>query len=519
MAVSPSNLFASIDMGTNSFKMLIIQADPSSGKFLAVDRHKNPVCLGRDFSISNSISPESHCRALNCLKDFSQILKSNKISPSQTRCVATAAMREASNSVELLSAINESTGLEVSVLSGEEEARFIYQGMLQFLNLFNKRVLVIDIGGGSTEFVIGEKGAVIFGVSLKLGHVGLTQKLCNNGNKVSDVRDFVKLVIKESGLVEKVKKIGFEVVVGTSGTVRAVEKAVFYGYGRDLGCDYEDLFSNCKRDWKFSDGELKSVVESLCMEGESEKSRRDGFFKRRSEFIVAGAVLLDEIFGMLGVEEMEVSGYALAEGVIAETLGRVFQGYDLNANARWLSVVRLATRFSDKKRMKAATQCARIANVMFEGLRKWLLIADDQVKFSLCLDEKSLECLEAACLLHNIGLSVGKKGYHKQTYRIILNGNCLQGLSAEEVKLIALLTRHHRKKFPESEHSNMDDISEEIKKRFRILCVILRISVILPKNDSLNFQDMEFSHSHEGFKLGSHGPNCLFSRRGDREIS
>ncbi|XP_015570545.2 exopolyphosphatase isoform X1 [Ricinus communis] len=508
MTASSSNLFASIDMGTNSFKMLIIQADPSSGKFLTIDRHKNPLCLGRD--LSTSISPESHSRALSCLQEFNHILKSHNISPHQTRCVATAAMREANNSIDLCKAIFQSTGLEVVVLTGEEEASFIYLGMLQFLNFFDRRVLVIDIGGGSTEFVIGERGIVIFAVSLKLGHVGLTQKF----DKISDIKEFVKLVIKESGLVEKIKDFGFEVAVGTSGTIRSIEKAVFYGFGQNLGYDNEVLYSDCKRDWKFGDGELKCLVERFCNEGESEKSKRDEFFKRRSEFIIAGSVLLEEIFELLGIKEMEVSGYALGEGVIAEALARVFEGYDLNANARWRSVVRLATRFSEKKRIKSAAQCATIASEIFVGLRKWLEVADNQVKFNLSLDEKSLQCLEAACLLHNIGLCLGKKGHHKQTYRIIMNGNCLHGYSTEEVELIALLTRHHRKKFPESDHSTLVGISKESKRRFRILCIIIRISVILQKTNCLNFQDLEFLHSDEGFKLvfrETRGPTALFA--------
>ncbi|KDP23414.1 hypothetical protein JCGZ_23247 [Jatropha curcas] len=505
---SSSNLFASIDMGTNSFKMLIVQAD-RSGKFLTIDRHKNPVCLGRDSS--TSISIESHFRSLECLQQFSKILKYNNVSPHRTRCVATAALREADNAIEFQKAIHENTGLDVVVLSGEEEARFVYLGVLQFLPVFDKRVLVVDIGGGSTEFVIGEKGNAILRVSLKLGHVGLTQKFHTDGIN-SDMREFVRLVIKESGLVEAVKECGFEVVVGTSGTIRAIEKAVFYSYGEDLVAGNEILFRDCKRDWKFTRGELRCVVDRLCKEGEREKSRRDEFFKRRSEFILAGAVLLEEIFEVLGIDELEVSEYALGEGVIAETLTQVFEGYDLNANVRWHSVVRLATRFGDKSTIKSAARCSVIAKEVFEGLTKWVEIADNHDKIDTHLAEKDLECLQAACLLHNIGLFTGKKGYHKQTYRIITSGDYLQGYSDEEVKLIALLTRHHRKKFPKSDHSTIAEISEELKKRFRILCVIIRISVMLQENDCLDLQDMEFLCSDGGFKL-------MFREASDRTAS
>lgn len=360
--MTPSNnLFASIDMGTNSFKMLIIQTD-KTGKFLTIDRHKDPVCLGRDFS--SSISKESLIKAVTCLKRFNQVLKANKISPQQTICVATATVREANNVFDFKRSVHESIGFEVSVLSGEEEARFVYLGVLQFLPVFDKRVLVIDIGGGSTEFVIGEKGNVVLGVSLKLGHVGLTQKFGKDWN-LMEMREFVKLVIKESELVEKIKAFGgFEVVVGTSGTIRAIEKAVFNGYGKEYVEGNEVLPRDCKREWKFSRGELSGVVERVCREGEEEGVKREGFFKRRSEFIVAGSVLLEEIFEAVGIEEMEVSEYALGEGVIAETLSKSFEGYDLNENARWQSAVRLATRFSGKKGIKSAARCSSIAKVL-----------------------------------------------------------------------------------------------------------------------------------------------------------
>lgn len=252
------------------------------------------------------------------------------------------------------------------MLSGEEEARLVYLGVLQFLSVFGKSVLVIDIGGGSTEFVVGKEGKVSFGASLKLGHVSLTDKFVKNG-LVGQMREYVRLVIRESGVVEKIKECGFEMVVGCSGTVRAIEKAVFCGYAKSDVFENDNvvLFGECKRDWawRFTREELRGVVERICEGGEKEKVRRDGMFKSRSEFIVAGAVLLEEIFEVIGIEEMEVSGYALGEGVIAESLAKVYGNYDLNANARWRSVVWLATRFNSKKRMRAAAQCAGIAKV------------------------------------------------------------------------------------------------------------------------------------------------------------
>ncbi|CAA7037101.1 unnamed protein product [Microthlaspi erraticum] len=298
------------------------------------------------------------------------------------------------------------------------------------------------------------------------------------------MRDFIRHAIDESRLADKLKESdGFEVVVGSSGTIRAIENALFSGYGSDL-CQFN--LEGYKRDWRFGRRELSSVLEKLCGEGDEEQIRREGFFKRRSEFIVAGAVLLEEIFKALGIEEMEVSEYALAEGVIADSLA--FEGsYDLNANARWRSVMRLATRLNGFDRTV-------IFQEIFVGLRK---CSDLRV----ILDDKDLEYLEAACFLHNIGIITGKKGYHKQSYHIIKNGDHLHSYTAEEVELIALLTRYQRKKFPKLDRAPAKNFTVETRRKFIIMCLIIRLSVILQRSERLDLQQVEFLEPSESFKL------------------
>lgn len=501
VSANPTNLFASIDMGTNSFKLLTVQFNPSTGKFLHLHRLKEPVVLGRQ-AASAAAAVDSQLRAIEALKEFRNFLQNHEIH--RHRTVATAAVREAGNQAEFLRRVRDEVGFEVEVLSGEEEARLIYLGALQFLPIYEKTALVIDIGGGSTEFLLGQKGKVIFGTSVKLGHVNLTQKFVNH-NEILQMRSHIRSILRQCGIVEKIKHHGFEIAVGSSGTVQSIEKAIFSGFSRNVVSNDGALCGDLGRDWRFSREELRILVERLCGGGGEaiERARRDRFFKRRSEFIVAGAVLLDEIFAMLDIEEMEVSGYALGEGVVAEMLLQVCDNYDFNANARWGSVVRLATRFLGKKKMGTASQCANITKVIFEGLRKCDTLAEteNRVKLPVSLNDKDFEYLEAACMLHNIGLITGEKGYHKQSCNIIMNGNHLYGYSTEEVKLIALLARHHRKKFPKPNHGSLKEFSKEVKEKFKMLCAIIRVSIAVQKHRGLNIQGMEISRSSEGFKL------------------
>lgn len=208
---------------------------------------------------------------------------------------------------------------------------------------------------------MGFKGKVLFSKSLRLGHVTLTQEYSN----IMKMREHIRNELEASGLIEKVNEFKLDVVIGSSGTIKAIEKAVCKGYASKVDENVGVLEEFVKREWRFNRHELRCLVESLYddekeMEG---RVKRMEFFKRRAAFILAGTVLLDEIFERLGIEEIEVSGYALGEGVITDMLGQVFKGFDLNANARWRSVFRLASRFNNKKRMKAATMCAGIARV------------------------------------------------------------------------------------------------------------------------------------------------------------
>ncbi|KAI3810456.1 hypothetical protein L1987_20068 [Smallanthus sonchifolius] len=501
--VSPTNnhLFAAIDLGTNSFKLRIVRADPTTGRFLTIQRLKDPVVLVSNNS--TAISPSTQSRAIESLRKFQHIIHSLNIPPSHLRLVATSAIRESSNQSEFLQLIHQTLGYKIDVVSGYEEARLTYLGVLQFHPFYNHTVLTIDIGGGSTEFVVGFQGEVNLGVSLKLGHVTLTQRFIRN-NEIEAMREHIRAVVRESGLIENVLQHKIDIAVGSSGSIRMIEKAIFMGYSGDLVNEI-GLLEGYRRDWKFTREELKSLVEKLCEEesgGEEAGKVRNwkGFFKTRSVFIVAAVILLEEIFGLLGVEEMEVSGYALGEGVIAEKLAEVFDGFDLNANARWRSVLRLASRFNNKKRMTSAASCASISQEIFTGLRKWNKIDDQRNQVAL-LDEKDLEYLEAACLLHNTGLITGKKGYHKRSYHIIMNGEHLHGYNTEEVKLIALLVRHHRKKFLQLDHDSLREFTDEMKHKFRVLCIIIRLSAILKQYQSLSIQSMKLSHSQEGFKL------------------
>ncbi|GER49478.1 Guanosine-5'-triphosphate,3'-diphosphate pyrophosphatase [Striga asiatica] len=439
-----NDLFAAVDIGTNSFKLTVIRTDPSSGRFLTLNRLKEPVLLGLDTTTTtasaSTISAQSLVRAISAIRKFQHFLSSQRLPSPHLRLVATSAVREASNKSQFTTAVKDALGLHVDIISGTEEARLIYLGVLQFFPVFTSTVLTIDIGGGSSEFTVGFKGNVLFSKSLRLGHVTLTQQFSD----VAKMREHIQNELKTSGLVEKINGFNIDVVIGSSGTIKAIDKAVCRGYALKVEENIGPFEEHVRREWRFTRDELRCLVDRLCDEDREMvgKVKREEFFKRRAAFIIAGAVLLDEIFKILAIETMDVSGYALGEGVIAEMLGHSFEGFELNTNARWRSVFRLASRFNNKKRMKAATTCLAVAREIFGGLEKWKEFrygGSHEDGLLATLDDRNLEYLDAACLLHNIGLYAGKKGYHKQSYHLILNGDHLHGYSGEETKVWCFL--------------------------------------------------------------------------------
>ncbi|ONK64475.1 uncharacterized protein A4U43_C07F26460 [Asparagus officinalis] len=407
--------------------------------------------------------------------------------PLLVRAVATAsALRLRPQRAHLLSLARPHLNLNIEVLSGADEARLVYLGILHFLPVLHCRVLAVDIGGGSTEFVLRFQGQILFSASLNLGHVTLTESFAG---RFADLRSHVRTALQESGLAEKVRQLGFEIAVGSSGTVKSIEKAI-------SGLDF-------RRKWRFGREELRSLEERICRSFEMlgfEGVRRLGFSKRKSEFIA-----LREIFDALGIEEMDVSGYALGEGVVAEMMMKEKSRSDvevgLDLNERWSSVVRLAVRFDCRNWMKVAVQCVGIAKDIFDGIRGCGVMGEDQTRSLVFLEDKDYEYLEASILLHNIGRVNGKKGYDKLSYQIIKHGGHLEGYSSEEVELIAQLVRFHRKKFPKSENASIQKLPLEMKDKFRVLCSIIRLSLTIQRCQHRTSQGVEVVHTPQGFKL------------------
>lgn len=506
-ATGAEKMLAAVDMGTNTFHMIVVKVDPN-GRFRKVDSHKEYVRLGSGtLSTSGTIGIEAEQRALNAMRRFRQLAEFRHTE--MMRIVATSAVREAKNRGKFVKKIEEVAGVGVEVLSGKDEARLIYLGILQALPVYNKSVMTVDIGGGSTEFVLGYCGEVVYATSLKLGHIRLGESILRSKDgellvgQIEELKRQIRATFTNSDLVEKVREIGFEMAIGSSGTIDFIHQAIRKGHAVELGdgCESMPVSFQAFRDCEFTRVELNAIVKMLCtIKNQEECAKLLGFTEKSINSIASGAILLQEIFEILGIDKMTVSPYALREGVIADTLAKTCDEYRSDPNIRWSSVISLARRFNNKKRIQSDMHSAQLAKELLEGLQRCK--EDDQDCFSVAelpVDENYINLMEAAIMLHRIGMFVNHKGYHKHSYYLIKNNEHLHGYSPMEIEVIALLARYHRKKFPRYKHDCLSKLPQEVQKKVVALSAIIRIAVAFERSNFSAIQHVDVKYAKEKY--------------------
>ena len=306
---------AAIDMGTNSFHLIIVQVK-SDGSFKIIDREREVIRLGshkgKEFSL---ISEGEMEKALDVLKDFAKIAQFYK---AEVRAIATSAVREARNKEDFIDRVHNVTGITVEAVDGKTEAELIYLGVQHALDVYEKRILCIDIGGGSTEFLLGENGISDFTESIKIGAVRLSKMFFPDYN-LSDsgiemCGHYIQDKLNSNGNLHPHHR--FEMAVGSSGTIVAAASIIsFRRNGR---------FKKSMNGFSFSAEEVfnltsdvlkcKSPVDRLFIEGMEIK---------RADIIPAGLLILSEIFRTLKLKNMTVSENALREGIIIDTISKM----------------------------------------------------------------------------------------------------------------------------------------------------------------------------------------------------
>ena len=440
------DLLAAIDMGSNSFHMVVARL--VHGEIRTLEKMGEKVQLGAGLDAYNQLTEEAQQRALACLSRFAQRLQG--MPPEAVQIVGTNALRVARNAQEFISRAEEVLGYPVEVIAGREEARLIYLGVSHTLSDDSGRRLVIDIGGGSTEFIIGERFEPQELESLHMGCVSFRNRYFADG-KISR-RQMDRAVTHAQQELLNIRRhfrsVGWQSAVGSSGSIKAIASVL------------ESL--------KITNGTItleamSELRQRLVSMGKVEKLADLGVRADRQSIFPAGFAILMGAFQSLQIEEMTFAEGALREGLLYDIVGRI-----QHEDVRERTIAALQERYHVDQAHGRAVENTTIA--------AWDQVADAWA-IRTTHDE---EVLRWGCRLHEIGLTISHSQYHKHG-AYLLRYSDLPGFSQQFQLDLATLVRGHRRKFSPTIFEGLDP--EDIP-RLRYLCVLVRLGVLIqhPRN-------------------------------------
>ncbi|MBV9389873.1 MAG: Ppx/GppA family phosphatase [Chroococcidiopsidaceae cyanobacterium CP_BM_ER_R8_30] len=467
-AAEQDKILAAIDLGTNSLHMVVVRIEPTLPTFTIIAREKETVRLG-DRCSKGELKPEVMERAITTLQRFQEIARSLSAEASIV-AVATSAVREAPNGREFLQKIKHGLGLSVDLISGQEEARRIYLGVLSGMEFNNQPHIIIDIGGGSTELILGDGHEPRSLSSTKVGAVRLTAEYTTT-DPISPA-EFHYLEAYVRGMLERpvedlqahLQSDEIPKLVGTSGTIESIATI--------LAREKLGLVPSPLSGYQVSLKDLRELVNRLRKLNNSERAAIPGMSDRRSEIILAGAMILQEAMTQLGVEALTVCERALREGVIVDwmlTHGLIEDRLRYQSSVRQRSVLTIAQKYQIN--LESSERVVAFALDIFDQtqglLHNW--------------GTEARELLWAAAILHNCGHYIGHSAHHKHSYYLIRNGELL-GYSETEIEIIANLARYHRKSPPKKKHDPYRNLpSKEYRQMVEQLSALLRLAVALDR--------------------------------------
>ncbi|MEM1432519.1 MAG: exopolyphosphatase [Pseudomonadota bacterium] len=469
--------FAALDLGSNSFHLIV--ASHRGGRVLVIDKLKEMVRLADGLNDRGQLAPEAAERALECLRRFGQRL--HQLPSNHVRVVGTSTLRRAKNSGDFLRAAEAALGHQIETISGVEEARLIYLGVAHDLDATDERRLVIDIGGGSTELIVGHRYETEVVNSLHMGCVNMTQRYFKSGKLTRG--SFDKAIAFAQQELEPVltqyQNAGWDRAIGASGTILATGSVI---------AQLPD--HNQAEPHAITLPDLEAVIERLIAIESNAAINLAGLNQDRAPVFVGGISILTGLLRNLDIQSLSTSQGALREGVLFDLLGRQDR-----QDVRDQTISNLTTRFhldelqADRVRLLALDLLAQVG-------KAWNLTEDQDARK-----------LGWAAQVHEIGLSLAHSAYHKHGYYLIANMD-LPGFSQAEQTGLALLVRAHRRKFPKEEF----DSNSPRSLRLIRLAVLLRLAAVmhrartgqLPKRLQLKADDRKLKLSLDRRWLDAH---------------
>ncbi len=436
---------AAVDLGSNSFKLQVARVQGQ--QLYLLDALKEPVRLAAGLDKKKRLDHDSQMRALDCLRRFGERLRG--LPMEAVRCVGTSALRVAKNAPEFLAEAEQALGFPIEIIAGREEARLIYLGVVHSLPSSSQRRLVVDIGGGSTECIIGTGLKQQNRESLLMGCVNFSLRYFPDG---CIEKPAMKEAEMEARLIVQSVEADFghghwEEAIGSSGTIRALA----------------DVIEACGWGSHITPDGMANVREALLKAGHADKLDLPGLRADRRPVIAGGYAILSGLFAELGIERMTPASGALREGILYDLLGRM-SDHDMREE----TVEEFARRYHVDARQ--AKRVGELSLRFYDSLGGMQPGEQDEQR----------KALAWAARLHEIGISIAHSGYHKHSAYILENAD-MPGFSKTDQARLALLARAQRgalNKVPGFMPSGSHGIAESD----RLLVWMLRQAVILCRN-------------------------------------
>ncbi|MCX6178502.1 MAG: Ppx/GppA phosphatase family protein [Chlorobiales bacterium] len=451
---------AAIDLGTNSFHMIIVEESKGKG-IVEIDRVKDMICIGRGSISTKMLNEEAMRSGIAALKNFLVLAAHHGVAKENVIAFATSAIREAKNRVDFIQRIREETGLKVKVISGREEAEYIYYGVRNAVKINKSFDLLFDIGGGSVEFIIANNKGVQLLESRKIGVARMFERFVFSDPIARyDIKMLEQFFLAEMvSAVEKAAELKVTRAIASSGTAQNIARMICSMNGRENNISLNNSV--------FTRKEFQALYKAVIPLNSVERRQFTGLDANRVDLIVPGLILVDMIFRLFNLSEIVVSDYALREGMVLHYLkDRLNAGSgqenDFELDIRKESVYELGFRCDWDR--ENSEHVASLALQLFDGLASLHN-----------LGEPYRELLEYASLLHNIGAFISISSHHKHSQYIIINGE-LRGFSPMEVELIAHVARYHRKSPPSEKHAAYNALKPVYKRAVDVLSGILRLA-------------------------------------------
>ena len=458
---------AAIDIGTNSFHLLVAAVDPKLRTFRIIQAEKATTRLGERDPETGELTAAAMQRGLETLRQFRDLAASHRVE--QIVTAATSAVREAPNGRDFLQTILDDLGMEVDLVSGPEEARLIYLGVLSGMPFGDRPHLLLDIGGGSTELILADGRDARALTSTRVGAVRLQRDFVRDDPMPPQRRSFLQAFIQGSlePAVDKVRrriKPGeTPVLVATSGTAMAIGS---------LAASEEERPPRKLNGYRVTRQSLNQVVDRLITMTPAQRRELAPINDRRAEIIVPGALILQTTMKMLGVEEFVLSERALREGLIVDWMlrqGLLEDRFSFQSSIRQRTVLHQVQRFAVNQ--SRAERVASHALSLYDATRG--VMHDDS--------GEGRELLWAAAMLHTCGQHINISAYHKHTWYLIRHGELL-GYSEAEHLMVAAIARYHRRSLPKKRHESWQLVATRDNRRcVHQMALLLRLAAALDR--------------------------------------